>query len=128
MHICTAGPSMVKYSKGYKFLLRESVSVACDIPISCGIDKYITLDAGVLTIHAGYAWDGASGPVVDTVNSIRATLVHDAVYQLMREMVLHIVIVHTVIVYFIHCYLRMVCHGYVRGIGTCSQTVWFNVC
>lgn len=79
---------MVKYSRGYKFLLREDVSVACAIPISCGIDKYVTLDSGLLTIHAGYAWDGASGPVIDTANSIRATLVHDAVYQLMREMVL----------------------------------------
>lgn len=40
---------------------------------------------GWLTISVGYAWDGASGPTIDTRNSMRAGLVHDALYQLMRE-------------------------------------------
>ena len=33
----------------------------------------------------GYAWDGASGPAMDTQSIMRAALVHDGFYQLMRE-------------------------------------------
>ena len=40
---------------------------------------------GLLGIHKGYAWDGASGPTWDTKTSHRGSLVHDALYQLMRE-------------------------------------------
>ena len=36
----------------------------------------------------GYAWDGTSGPVVDTVENLRASVVHDALYQLMRNRLL----------------------------------------
>ena len=38
-----------------------------------------------LRILKGYAWDGLSGPTVDTHSSMRGSLVHDALYQLMRE-------------------------------------------
>jgi len=48
--------------------------------------KFIKLDLnGNLTIVDGYAWDGPSGPVVDTKENMRASLVHDALYQLMRN-------------------------------------------
>ena len=39
---------------------------------------------GLLEIRAGYAWDGPSGPTIDTKSTMRASLVHDALYQLMR--------------------------------------------
>ena len=38
-----------------------------------------------LVIEAGYAWDGASGPTIDTENTMQASLVHDALYQAIRE-------------------------------------------
>ena len=41
-----------------------------------------------LSISPGYAWDGASGPTFDTGNSMAASLVHDAGYQLIRNRVL----------------------------------------
>lgn len=47
--------------------------------------KYVSLSSGILRICADYAWDGPSGPAVDTVNFQRASLVHDALYQLIRE-------------------------------------------
>lgn len=40
---------------------------------------------GLLTIKKGYAWDGPSGPTIDTPNFMRGSLVHDVLYQLMRE-------------------------------------------
>lgn len=43
---------------------------------------------GTLTIMPGYAWDGASGGV-DTKSVIRASLVHDSLYQFMRMGELH---------------------------------------
>ena len=42
------------------------------------------LDA-TLDINKGYAWDGPRGPTIDTKTNMRASLVHDALYQLMRE-------------------------------------------
>ena len=48
-------------------------------------DLYLSLrDDGILTILSGYAWDGASGPAIDTKTILRGSLVHDALYQLMR--------------------------------------------
>jgi hypothetical protein len=35
-------------------------------------------------ISKGYAWDGPSGPTIDTGNFMRGSLIHDALYQLMR--------------------------------------------
>jgi hypothetical protein len=43
---------------------------------------------GVLCIQKGYRWDGMSGPGIDTRNSIRGSLLHDAGYQLLRETLL----------------------------------------
>lgn len=40
---------------------------------------------GMLVIKKGYAWDGPSGPTIDTPNFMRGSLVHDALYQLLRN-------------------------------------------
>jgi hypothetical protein len=40
---------------------------------------------GRLTIRRGYCWNGASGPTLDTASTMRASLVHDALYQILRE-------------------------------------------
>ena len=51
--------------------------------------KWVVLSkTGRLTLKKGYAWDGPSGPTIDTKNFMRGSLVHDALYQLMRERVL----------------------------------------
>jgi hypothetical protein len=48
---------------------------------------------GVLMIHARvngkeFRWDGASGPAIDTITFFLASLIHDALYQLIREGIL----------------------------------------
>ena len=49
----------------------------CNCIVSRSCDIYKT----ILVIHKGFKWDGASGPTFDTENSMRATLVHDALYR-----------------------------------------------
>lgn len=47
-------------------------------------DMWVMLSpAGVLQFRPGYMWDGPSGPALDTVDMLRASLVHDGLYQLM---------------------------------------------
>ena len=76
----------IKYKAGYKYQLHEDCS--CNVGICPDTDirvPYITLDTGgKLTIEAGYAWDGPSGPTFDTRTFMRGSLVHDALYQLIR--------------------------------------------
>lgn len=49
-------------------------------------NEFVRLDEfGELRIAKKYAWDGPSGPTIDTADFMRGSLVHDALYQLMRE-------------------------------------------
>jgi len=43
---------------------------------------------GKMRILEGYAWDGPSGPAFDTDNFMTPSMVHDSLYQLMRNKVL----------------------------------------
>lgn len=45
---------------------------------------------GELVVKKGYCWDGPSGPTFDTASTMRASLFHDALYQLMRELLLSV--------------------------------------
>lgn len=80
-------PHIIKYKGGYKYQLVESYFV--DTPIRPGaliVTRFLVMQpSGRLGIHDGYAWDGPSGPSIDTANFMRGSLVHDALYQLMRE-------------------------------------------
>jgi len=77
----------VKYRSGYKYQLAEAYVIDTDITPPYDIStEYIDLYAdGRLVIRNGYAWDGPSGPTVDTKNFMTPSLVHDALYQLMRQ-------------------------------------------
>ena len=77
----------ITYNGGYKYQLKAAYALAIDIKPTAPIDTdYIKLDGeGRLSIAAGYAWDGPSGPTIDTLTFMRGSLVHDALYQLMRE-------------------------------------------
>ncbi len=73
----------------YKYQLINDYLI--DIPIYGGdsglaiVTPYIQLDVdGNLWIRKGYCWDGPSGPTLDTLNFMRGSLIHDALYQLIR--------------------------------------------
>lgn len=78
---------MISFRRGYKYQLASDHVEKTGIPNwDCEVDGFVELDtAGQLVIHAGYAWDGPSGPTIDTKSFMRGSLVHDALYQLMRE-------------------------------------------
>lgn len=75
------------YRDGYKYQLAGDYIVATSVtPDEEIVTEFIELTlAGIITIRKGYAWDGPSGPAIDTKNFMRGSLVHDALYQLMRE-------------------------------------------
>lgn len=77
----------IEYRSGYKYQLATDYSMRIAIKPAENIDtQFIALDKqGNLTVKSGYAWDGTSGPVIDTDKNLRASLVHDALYQLMRK-------------------------------------------
>lgn len=83
---------MILYKKRrkYKYNLHSdytfSTNIEVDKPKDIGL---LAIDKdGNLTIRKRYSWDGPSGPTIDTKNFMRGSLVHDALYQLMREEVL----------------------------------------
>lgn len=73
--------------KGYKYELLNGELIEVPQVAALGLieNKYITLDNGILLIKKHYAWDGPSGPTLDTKTFMRGSLVHDSLYQLMRE-------------------------------------------
>lgn len=77
---------MINYKSGFKYQLAGDYIVQTRImPLTSINTLFIDLDTtGLLTIRAGYAWDGCSGPTLDTKNTMRGGLVHDAFYQLTR--------------------------------------------
>jgi hypothetical protein len=76
----------IKYKEGYKYQLAEDCTLVIAIrPQKPIVTDWIMLSPnGLLIIRKGYAWDGASGPTIDTKSTMRGSLVHDALYQLMR--------------------------------------------
>ncbi|TGK36046.1 hypothetical protein EHQ12_05745 [Leptospira gomenensis] len=84
---------LYKNIKNYKYQLLKTYTfptgIATETNLNIGnpdIKSFVEISRdGRLRIEAGYAWDGPSGPTNDTKNFIRGSLVHDALYQLMRE-------------------------------------------
>jgi len=89
----------IKYKKGYKYQLQETYShkikdLIGDVFYPYQVNDYIEFDYNSsdcleIIIKKGYCWDGPSGPTIDTKNFMRGSLVHDALYQLMREKVIN---------------------------------------
>ena len=76
----------IRYLQGMKFVLADDYLLQTPITGADIIDPWFRLfPDGRLHILAGFAWDGPSGPTVDTKDSLRASLVHDVFCILMRD-------------------------------------------
>lgn len=85
----------MKYRAGYKYQLAADYQhpFGFTFPLCKEVETdYLWLGEGpgwganmmTLIVKKGYAWDGPSGPTIDTKNFMRGSLVHDALYQLIR--------------------------------------------
>lgn len=71
--------------KRYKYELLDDFSIELGFNTGlCVKTEWIQLDGSFLRLNRGYCWDGASGPAKDTDTFMLGSLVHDALYQLMR--------------------------------------------
>lgn len=71
--------------RGYKYELIHPYSQETGITGYYISTDFLQLETGgKLDIKQEYAWDGPSGPTIDTLNFMRGSLVHDALYQLIR--------------------------------------------
>jgi hypothetical protein len=90
----TKMPAHIKYRKigRYKYQLMENYVHETQWALPKAVrtrGKWVALSkTGRLTLKKGYAWDGPSGPTIDTKSFMRGSLVHDGCYQLMREKLL----------------------------------------
>jgi len=76
----------IKYTTGYKYRNEEYYWVETPIKDDTPIARALFgLEHGILKIHEGYAWDGPSGPTIDTPKTIKPSMVHDCFYQMMRD-------------------------------------------
>lgn len=77
----------LKYRAGYKYQVHETYIIQTRIcPAEFILSRFIRLaQDGMLYVLEGYAWDGPSGPTIDTKNFMVGSLVHDALCQLIRE-------------------------------------------
>ena len=75
----------MKYSNyKYKFKVEENFSIELPFKIPDFVHPYASLKDGILSVKRGYAWDGASGPIINTRDTLVASLVHAVLYQAMR--------------------------------------------
>lgn len=67
----------------YKYKLTEPLVIQTEIyPESDIVHPYFSIDRnGLMMIAAGYSFDGASGPAIDTDNFLRGACAHDVPYQ-----------------------------------------------
>lgn len=88
-------PSVKIYYKelrGYKYQTTQNTYFLTPLRPTQDIHtEYISLFRdGTLLVKSNYCWDGPSGPTVDGKTNLRASLGHDALYQLMRANLLSI--------------------------------------
>jgi hypothetical protein len=76
----------IQFCRGYKYQLRETVSLQTRIHPDQDIKAELVelRRDGTLIIHKYFAWDGCSGPTLDDPSNYVACLGHDALYYLMR--------------------------------------------
>lgn len=77
----------ISFKEGYKYQLGAPFELQISLrpEESLGLDYVELTQSGLLRLAKGYAWDGPSGPTPDLPSFMRASLVHDALYQLMRH-------------------------------------------
>ena len=76
----------MKYKKGYKYQVAEEDCWMSNVTgLSAVGDFYKICESGLIIARKGYAYDGPSGPTIDTKTFLRGALFHDIAFQATRE-------------------------------------------
>ena len=77
----------IHYKEGFKYQLATTFVLATEIITGDYIEEgFIELTPdGTLILKVGFAWDGPSGPTIDTDDFMRGSAAHDALYELIRK-------------------------------------------
>lgn len=76
--------SYIKLHK-YKYELTQTLEIHTNLFGYTVNHRFFKLTpSGFLTIFKNYHWDGVSGPMIDTKDSMIGGCVHDALYQMIR--------------------------------------------
>lgn len=75
------------YIDGYKYQMAESGCMQTEIypPADINTPFYSISAKGRIVAHSGYAWDGISGPMLNTKTMMRASLFHDICCQAIND-------------------------------------------
>ena len=71
--------------KDWKYRIYEDVEFNLYHDYGRIVHPFFQIDGNHLTVKAGYHWDGASGVAIDTDNFMSPSLIHDVLFQCMRE-------------------------------------------
>ncbi len=75
----------IHYRSGYKYQLTHPYARRLSFNTGRSYQhRYFRLDGDLLLLYDGYAWDGPSGPTIDTDDFMQGAVVHDVGYQLIR--------------------------------------------
>lgn len=75
-----------RHLHAYKYqVLNQDVLIYIDHNLPTIDTSWISIQPGLITIKKGYCWDGASSVAIDTKSFILPSLVHDAIYKLIRH-------------------------------------------
>lgn len=70
----------------YKYVLNNTYICETDLFQDVNVNTdYYSIDEKAIGVIQNYKYDGPSGPALDTPNFMRASLIHDVLYQAIRE-------------------------------------------
>jgi hypothetical protein len=74
------------FKRGYKYTTTRNFYIELEVTPYEAVDlPFVKMNKeGKTVVLFGYAWNGASGPTLDTLSSMIGSLVHDLGYQLIR--------------------------------------------
>lgn len=75
------------FKSGFKYQLQNNETFTTKIyPPKNLHQEFVHLSTdGTLLVKKGFAWDGPSGPTIDSGDFMRGSLAHDALYGLIRN-------------------------------------------
>ena len=78
----------VHFTSGYKYQLTKDATLSgLHLPVDGPREsRFLALGPSSITLKAGYASDGPSGPAIDTASFMRGAFFHDGLYQAIRVM------------------------------------------